>query len=78
MLKFPHSFGFDLPHAFACDFEDPAHLLQRVGVAVAQSVAQPDDLPFPVGEGLEQAFDFFAKQLIGWQIAPDGLWRRLR
>ena len=49
--------GFDLPDAFAGDLEDAADFFQRVAVAVAQAVAQADDLPLAVGERLEQLFD---------------------
>src|SRR5689334_8720246 len=64
MLQLADGFGFDLPHALPGDFENPAHFLQRVGIAVAQAVPQADDLALAMGERFEQTFDFFTQQLI--------------
>ena len=57
MLEFADGFRFDLADAFAGHFEDVAHFLQGVAVAVAQAVAELDDLAFAVAEGLEDLRD---------------------
>ena len=44
VLELPDRLGLDLADALAGDLEDPADLLERVGVAVAQAVAELDDL----------------------------------
>src|SRR5207244_3390023 len=44
VLELADGLGFDLPHALAGDLEDAADLLERVGVAVADAVAELDDL----------------------------------
>ena len=72
MLQFFDRLGLDLPHALAGDLEDAAHLFQGVGVAVAQAVAQADDLPLAVGERFEQGFDAFAKQFIAGGLFRSG------
>ena len=42
--------GFDLSHAFACDLEDAAHVLQPPDDPfIIDAVAHHDDLPFPEG-----------------------------
>ncbi len=40
VLQLANGLGFDLADALAGDLEDAADLFQRVGVAVAQAVAQ--------------------------------------
>src|SRR5213079_1265867 len=49
MLQLADRLGFDLADALARHFEDSAHLLERVGVAVAQAVPQFDDLALAHG-----------------------------
>src|SRR5262245_20833714 len=44
LLQLADGFGFDLADALAGDLEDVADFFQRVAVAVAQAVAQLDDL----------------------------------
>ena len=78
MLQLLDRLGFDLPHALARDLEDAAHLFQGVGVAVAQAVAQADDLPLAVGERLEQAFDLLPQQAIAGRRARGFRCRRPR
>src|SRR5258708_9476528 len=58
MLQLAERFGLDLPHALAGDLEDPADFFERVRVAVAEAIAQADDLPLAEGQRLEQPFDF--------------------
>ena len=55
VLQFADGFGFHLPHAFAGDFEDSAYFFQRVGVAVADAVAELDDFALAIGERLEDS-----------------------
>src|SRR5690242_16394158 len=52
VLQLADRLGLHLPHALARHLEDPAHLLERVGVAVADPVAQLDDLALAVGQRL--------------------------
>jgi hypothetical protein len=49
VLQFADGFGFDLSHALAGDFEDAAYFFERVGVGVADAVAEFDDFSFAVG-----------------------------
>src|SRR5438552_785937 len=44
VLELADGLGLHLPHALARHLEDAADFLQRVGVAVADAVAQLDDL----------------------------------
>src|SRR5947208_1870430 len=53
MLQLADRLGLDLADAFPSDFENAAHFLQRVGVAVAQAVTELDDLALAVGQSLE-------------------------
>src|SRR5690606_26558226 len=75
VLQFPDGLGLDLADALAGDLEDPAHLLQGVGVAVAQTVAELDDLALAVGEGLQDLVDLVLEHLLGGGVdrALDGL-----
>ena len=63
MLELSHGLGLDLPHAFSRDFEDSPDLLQRVGVPVTQPVPKPDNLTFPIGEGLEKSLNFLSLRM---------------
>src|SRR5262249_5879505 len=47
------------------DFEDAAHLFQRICVAVAEAVAQLDDLPLAIGQRLQHLLDFVLEHLLG-------------
>ena len=57
VLQLADGLGLDLPDALAGDLEDVADFFQRVGVAVAQAVAELDDLALAVGQRLQQLFD---------------------
>src|SRR5690606_14120506 len=70
VLQFANGLGFNLADAFPGHFEDAAHLFQGVGVAVAQAVAELDDLALAPGERLEQVID------LGPQHAARGLVER--
>ena len=72
MLQLRDRLGFDLPNPFAGDFEDAADLFERVGVAVIQPIAQPNDLPLAVGERLEQRFDL-SREAVHWLPILNGL-----
>src|SRR5215475_12162197 len=49
VLELADGLGLDLADAFARHLEDAADLLKGVGVAVAEAVAELDDLAFAVG-----------------------------
>src|SRR5262249_49182649 len=68
MLQLADGLGLDLPDALARDLEDPADLLQRVSVAVAQAVAELDDLTLPVRQGLEHLVDLVLEHLLGGRL----------
>src|SRR4051794_28796359 len=57
VLQLADCLGFNLTHALARHFEDAAHFFQCVGVAVADAVAQLDDLAFAIGQRLEHLLD---------------------
>src|SRR5690606_17466296 len=57
VLKLANRLGLDLAHALAGDLEDAADLLERVGVSVADAVAELEYLPLAVGEGAKHLFD---------------------
>jgi len=57
VLELADGLGLDLADALARDFEDAADLFERVGVAVADAVAQLDDLALAVGQRLEDDVD---------------------
>src|SRR5262245_36681350 len=65
MLKLTNRFRFHLTHAFARHFEDAPDFLERVGVAVADAVAQLDDLALAVRQGLEHLLDLVLEHLLG-------------
>ena len=48
VLQLADRLGFDLADAFAGDLEDPPDFLERVGVTVADAVAELDDFPLAV------------------------------
>src|SRR6266511_39067 len=57
VLQFSDGLGLDLPDALAGDLEDPSDLFEGIGVAIAQAVAELDDLALAVGQGLEDLVD---------------------
>ena len=57
VLQFPDRLGFDLAHSFARDLEDSADFFERIGVAVADAVAQLENLSLAIGQGLEHVVD---------------------
>src|SRR2546423_3396894 len=64
VLELANRFGLDLSHALAGDFEDSTDFFERVGVAVADAVAQLDDLALAVGEGLEDLLDLVLEHFL--------------
>src|SRR5579883_2402847 len=65
VLELPHGLGLDLADALARHLEDPADLLERVGVAVADAVAELDDLALAEGERLEDLLELVLEHLVG-------------
>ncbi len=64
MLQLADSLGFDLADAFASDFEDAAYFFEGIGIPIAQTVTEFDDLPFTVGQRLEDVFDLLLQHLL--------------
>src|ERR1022692_4448459 len=64
MLQFADCLRLDLADALAGHLEDSAHLFERVGVTVAQAVAQLDDLALAVGQRLEDVFDLVLEHFL--------------
>src|SRR4051812_4050149 len=54
----------DLADALARDLEDRADLLERVGVAVAEAVAELEDFPLAVRERLQELRDRLAQHRV--------------
>src|SRR5690606_24818543 len=73
MLQFSDRFRFDLAHALTRDLEDLSDLLERVRVAVAEAVAQLDDLALAVRQRVEDALELLLEHLV-----RRGVDRRLR
>src|SRR5579871_2554767 len=65
VLELADCLGLDLADALARHLEDPADFLQGVRVPVAQAVAELDDLPLTVGQGLEHLLDLVLEHLVG-------------
>src|SRR3989304_1544754 len=65
LLEFADGFGFDLADPLAGDLEDVADLLEGVAVALAQAVAEFDDLAFAIAERLENLRDLPAEHFLG-------------
>src|SRR5215831_16963696 len=64
VLQLADGLGLDLPYPLARHLEDAADLLQRVGVTVAQAVAELDDLALAVGQRLEHLLDLVLEHLL--------------
>src|ERR1041384_4818050 len=64
LLALADGFGFDLANAFAGDLEDVADFFEGVAVAVAEAVAELDDLALAVAQGLEDLVDPAAEHLL--------------
>src|SRR5215831_149913 len=65
MLQLANCLGLDLPHALARHFKDAADLLQRVRVAVSQTVAQLDNFALPISQRLERLLNLVFEHLLG-------------
>ena len=61
-------YGPPVKDALAGDLEDAADLFEGVGVAVADAVAQADDLALAVGEGVEDLGDLLLEHLVGGDV----------
>src|SRR3954471_6014905 len=68
VLQLADRLGLDLADPLAGDLEDPADLLEGVGVAVAQAVAELDDLALAVGQGLQHLVDLLLEHLLGRRV----------
>src|SRR5262249_50439726 len=64
VLELAHRLGLDLTDALAGHPEDAAHFLQRIGVAVAEAVAELDDLALAVGQRLQDVIDLVLEHLL--------------
>src|SRR5258707_1317410 len=64
MLKFANRLGFNLPNTFSRHFEDSADFFKRVGVAVADAVAELDDLALAVRQRLKHPLDLVLEYLL--------------
>ena len=57
VLELAHRLRLDLPYPLSRDLEDLPDLFERVRVPVADAVAELDDFPLTVREGLEDLLD---------------------
>ena len=73
MLQLADGLVLHLAHALARDLEDAAHFLEGVGVAVADAVAELQDLALAVGEGAQDVVDPLAQELAGGGLVRAGL-----
>src|SRR5437660_2439494 len=64
VLQLTHRLGLDLADTLARHLEDAADFLERVGVAVAQAIAELDDLALAVGQRLEHLLDLVLEHLL--------------
>src|SRR3954452_14822174 len=64
VLQLADRLRLDLADPLPRHLEDPAHLLQRVGVAVPQAVPQLDDLALAVRQRLEHLLDLVLEHLL--------------
>src|SRR5678815_5940831 len=69
VLELADRLGLDLTHALAGDLEDPADLLERVGVPVADAVAELDDLALTIRQGAEHLLDALLEHVLCRGIA---------
>ena len=65
MLQLFESLAFDLANALSRDLEDSAGFLQRIAIAISQSVTQFDDFTFAVGQALKDVIDLITQHLLG-------------
>src|SRR5262245_26321591 len=68
MLELAHRLGLDLPDAFPRDTEDLADLLEGVGVAIPETVAQLDDLALAIGQRAEHLIELLLEHLVGRRV----------
>ena len=70
MLQLANCLRLHLAHALARDLEDATDFLKRVGVPVANSVAQLENLTLAIGQRLKHIVDALTKHVarrrIGW------------
>src|SRR5262249_54436228 len=75
VLELSDGLGLDLADAFSRHLEDPAHLFEGVGVAVAQAVAKLDDLPLAARQRFQDLLDLLLGHFLrrGFYRAPGRL-----
>src|SRR3979409_721195 len=64
MLQLANRFGFDLANTLARHLENAPTFLEGVGVAVAEAVAQLDNLALAVGQRLQDLVDLVLEHLL--------------
>jgi len=64
VLQLADRFGFDLPNAFAGHLEDASDFFEGVGVTVAETVAQFDDLALANTSRSLRRFDLVLEHLV--------------
>src|SRR6476660_7802963 len=65
VLELSDRLGFDLANALAGDFEDSADFFERVCVAVADAVAELDDLALSVGQRFQDLLNLVLEHFLG-------------
>src|SRR5258706_6582817 len=65
VLKLTNRLGFNLAHALARHLEDSADFFEGVGVAVADAVAEFDDLALAVCQRFEDLLDLILEHFLG-------------
>ena len=68
MLQLANGLGFHLTNTFAGDLEDPADFLERVRVAVTDSIPKLEDLSLSIGQCLEDVIDSASQHLTGGRL----------
>src|SRR5262249_13369732 len=69
VLELADRLGLDLSHALARHLENAADLLEGVGVAIADAVAELDDLPLAVGQRPQHLLDPLLEHVLGRGLA---------
>ena len=64
MAHFPQSFGFDLPDPLARDAKLTTYLFESSAVSVHEAEPLFQDLPFTLGQSIQDIPDFFPEETI--------------
>src|SRR5262245_43230342 len=62
VLQLTDRLGLDLSNPRPRNLEDAPDLLQRVSEAVSQPIAELDDLPLPIRQGIQDLVDLLPRQ----------------